>query len=950
MNPSMKRHVNEILSEKQIQDSVAKAQVETDSSRAESHAAENPDSQPRISETRSRSQGTFSFLRVQSESLSKSGIPDFDSAPDDSFADAPLTLPEQIGYYKLGERLGEGGMGTVYQASHLLLKREAAIKFIRRSRISPDALERFAKETEIAGQLADPHLVATYDAGEINGIPFLVMERLEGQTLEQYIKENGPVSPQKAIDLIIQAAQGLACAHRAGLIHRDVKPGNIWITSSGVVKILDLGLSQTRETGTENQDQDQNLNQDKDRRPKRLAGTPDYIAPEQTHPLGTVTERADVYSLGCVLFFLLTGTPPFDDANHKTVKQKLAAQMFEPLPQLTNAIPQKNSKYALKNIQIVLNKMTQKEPNRRYQSMGELILAFQQVNELLEKQSLGYNKLFIYAVLPAILLFSLLASGIFFFYSSNENKKRMDNRLVSIPISPSQEQKNSSSVSESAPKPIEEEVAITREDKPAENKSNTTDFSSISITSPDQIKIQKYSQQDYEAARERANRLAHQTIPQTFIPDLENPSSKESESDEESLSVKTKQIIDNIPINKNGTNNNHSSNGILESILDINDVLEDSDVANINITQPFTPGIKAGDLCTQKVKGIEFNFRWCPPGTFTMGATPPEISDQMPYEDLLKIADSYQMIVSPGDTVNSLMDSYREASQERKKEKEEWLRDTLQKWSEIFKDAPPHQVTLTSGFWMLETEVTTEMWIAIIGSFPEFEDRITWTSSAYWTGNQWSPLKSKWPVAGVKWKDCQKFCRILSRHVNAQVELPTEAQWEYACLAGTPDKLAKGLKYMSIETPNLPWNVKEGPMKLLDYYDNISGRAQDKYSWDSNDWGIYGMMGNVGEWTSDWYFDDLGSQPVIDPQGNSTGTDKICRGSKFPPFKVSNVLTPFEAYHPILISPYLPFVRFKNNPNDLSPFIGFRICVNVPVVKNGKPDAKQPDANSPVSP
>ena len=271
-----------------------------------------------------------------------------------------LKLPPELISYTLGEKIGEGGMGDVFEAEQKYLKRKVAVKFIRRSKISPEALDRFQNEMEIVGRLSDPHIVTAYDAGEINGMPFLVMEYLEGETVQDLIQREGKITPKAALDITIQAAKGLATAHAANIVHRDVKPGNLWIDKKGAVKILDLGLAQIH-------------NADSDKSPEEISGTPDFMAPEQCVGSSSIDARADIYALGCTLFYLISGALPFPTEKYPTTRSKLNAHLLTPLPRLKDVVPKLFSKYERQSWQTVLDVMTAKSPENRYSSVQEAI-------------------------------------------------------------------------------------------------------------------------------------------------------------------------------------------------------------------------------------------------------------------------------------------------------------------------------------------------------------------------------------------------------------------------------------------------------------------------------------------------------------------------------------------------------------------------------------------------
>jgi serine/threonine-protein kinase len=225
----------------------------------------------------------------------------------------------ELGSYRLEEILGKGGMGEVYKASHQMLARPAAVKLIR-PEVLGDAdpgharviLERFRREAEAAASLRSPHTISLYDFGVANdGTFFFVMELLDGLDLESLVQKFGPLEPARAVYLLRQACESLAEAHARGLIHRDVKPSNIFTCRMGLavdfVKVLDFGLvkHQMEAGGT-----DARLTA-----PDHTAGTPAYVAPEAVLGTAPLDHRADIYALGCVAYWLVTGQLVFDAPN-----------------------------------------------------------------------------------------------------------------------------------------------------------------------------------------------------------------------------------------------------------------------------------------------------------------------------------------------------------------------------------------------------------------------------------------------------------------------------------------------------------------------------------------------------------------------------------------------------------------------------------------------------------
>lgn len=269
----------------------------------------------------------------------------------------------QVGKYVLLERLGVGGMGAVYKAWHPLLKRYVAIKLIRPELTSnPVAVQRFLGEIEAAGRIDHPHIVRAYDAGVEHGRYHLVLELVEGRPVSQLLAVLGQWPIPEACEVVRQAALGLQKVHECGLVHRDVKPSNLMLTPNGTVKILDLGLSRLQPDWPATPET----------RPGDVVGTADYMAPEQAGDSHTVDIRADIYSLGCTLYHLLAGRPPFGDSRQKGFFSKLAAHCQERVP----AIGQFRNGVSAEFV-TVLDRMLAKASADRFGTPAELARALQ---------------------------------------------------------------------------------------------------------------------------------------------------------------------------------------------------------------------------------------------------------------------------------------------------------------------------------------------------------------------------------------------------------------------------------------------------------------------------------------------------------------------------------------------------------------------------------------------
>lgn len=249
----------------------------------------------------------------------------------------------QLGNYTLRRKLGEGGMGSVYLADHALLRRQTAIKLIRPEAVGPEAQERFEREVRYTSQLTHPNTIQVYDYGHTpEGVFYYAMEYLEGITLEDLVKQTGPLEPSRALRIFEQICGSLAEAHARGMIHRDLKPENIMVCYRGgigdFVKVLDFGLVKHFEGSL-----DVSLSH-----ASALVGTPTYMAPEAMAGSQNLSAAADVYSLGSVLYYLLTGQPVFEASSLMALMtQVLTVPPEHPALRLGRPLPEELSQLVL---------------------------------------------------------------------------------------------------------------------------------------------------------------------------------------------------------------------------------------------------------------------------------------------------------------------------------------------------------------------------------------------------------------------------------------------------------------------------------------------------------------------------------------------------------------------------------------------------------------------------
>jgi hypothetical protein len=315
------------------------------------------------------SRGTDTFVDAASQMqtpvpLEAIAVTDALAPAESSCPEVPEALPPELARherYRVVRLLGVGGMGAVYEAEHRVMQRPVALKVIKRAyTASPAAVERFRREVRAAARLSHPNVVATTDAEDAGETHFLVMEYVEGTDLGRLVQERGPLPVDRACDYIRQAALGLQHAFEQSMVHRDLKPHNLMLTPDGRVKILDFGLARFASEAAEAAGLTST---------GIVLGTVDYIAPEQADNAHQADIRSDIYSLGCTLYHLLAGQPPFPTG---TSLQKVMAHVEKKPQLLTELRPD-----LPEELMPVLERMMAKNPMDRYQTPAEVALALE---------------------------------------------------------------------------------------------------------------------------------------------------------------------------------------------------------------------------------------------------------------------------------------------------------------------------------------------------------------------------------------------------------------------------------------------------------------------------------------------------------------------------------------------------------------------------------------------
>ncbi len=269
-----------------------------------------------------------------------------------------------IGPYRILDHLGQGGMGRVYKAMHQTMNRVVALKVLSPQLVNTErAQQLFLREVQAAAQLNHPNIVMAFDANETGGRHYLAMEFVEGPNLERYLKKNGPLPVGLACEIVFQTANGLSHAQEKGMVHRDIKPANLLLqqepgNDTVQIKILDFGLARFQQSEKESV-------KPIVAKEKTVMGTPDFVSPEQTRDLHEVDIRADLYSLGCTFFYLLTGKVPFPGGTSMDKIIRHNSEIAAPIEEFRSDVP--------KSVANIVRKLMAKNPDERYQTPDELM-------------------------------------------------------------------------------------------------------------------------------------------------------------------------------------------------------------------------------------------------------------------------------------------------------------------------------------------------------------------------------------------------------------------------------------------------------------------------------------------------------------------------------------------------------------------------------------------------
>ncbi|HWB09162.1 MAG TPA: SUMF1/EgtB/PvdO family nonheme iron enzyme [Pirellulales bacterium] len=756
-----------------------------------------------------------------------------------------------LGNYVVLDKLGQGGMGMVLKAQHRRMKRLVALKILPSAATkTADAVRRFQREVEAAAMLHHPNIVTAFDADEANGTHFLVMEYVEGQDLSALVKEQGPLSLDKALACLLQAARGLEYAHARGIIHRDVKPGNLLLDREGTVKILDMGLARI-ESGDQEQDQLTGTGQ--------IMGTIDFMAPEQAMDTKGADARADIYALGITLWYLLTGRTAYPGA---TVMAKLLAHREHPIPSLCQARPGISPA-----LEAVFAKMVAKTPAARYQTVAEVIADLQGCQERdLSSQAAG---------------------------ASRDEGARSQALLDSATKKPAEP--TYAVVTETAPKtvpapPTHDTLTLQLpqiDTDPETQHSLAAELAVRTATSSPPRRPWRPGRNTWLASAGGALLLATVTI---FLQTKDGAIRVEINDPQIEVAVKGTEII--LKQADNGTQVKLSP-GEKTLIVERGDFKFETDKLVLKKAETIALSVTflAGKIQVKQGETLIGEGR-LPPGWqgWPSDAPPPAIAPfdaaqakahQQAWADYLKLPVEYQnsigmkfVLIPPGEFMMGSTPA----------EIEEAMKVLVDPWKDYPKcEAPQHKAILTRPVYLGVYEVTQA----------EYEQIVRKNPSAFAkTGRDEKLVEkvrgvdtSRYPVEMVSWSDAAEFCAKLSEKESLKpsyvregetvtmlegngYRLPTEAEWEFACRSGTTTTFWIGNN--GEDLPQVDW-----------FGVNSGGRSHHVGELTPNPFGLYDMHGNVWEWVEDWwdatYYGQFQAEPAVDPSGPAVGEKRAFR-------------------------------------------------------------------------
>jgi eukaryotic-like serine/threonine-protein kinase len=741
----------------------------------------------------------------------------------------PVADDVELPGFEILELVGRGGMGAVYTARQISLDRTVAVKILPlRFADNPVLAERFVRESRSLARLNHPHIVTAFDAGVAGDQSYLVMEYVDGADLASLIHESGPVDPAEACEWIRHAADALAYTHGQGFVHRDIKPSNLLLDQDGKVQVSDLGLVGAAQP--EMRITDSSLTD-----AGSIHGTVDFMAPEQAADMRSADERSDIYSLGCTLFYLLTGLPPYDG---NTAMKRLIAHREQPIPSLsdfrTAVSPQ---------LDTLVRRMLAKNPEDRPQTMAEvrdnIALEASAPDEPAETQR-PRNSLWL--ALTTVVLFGLGAFVTYRIQADNGTLVVRINELVANEI-------------DVRLKPGGLElVNVTNDDRQhlALGKDTTLPSGTWRIQPTNGLRFSARNQAGVELDADRfiirrdERIVVEVTMAPAAIAAHADPTTRGDSTDQDlthpkaSVAGESEPAVAVVPFFRSEAREH-----------------QESWARQMNVPRE----IEAGN---------EMQLVLIPPGQFLMGSSDEDI------DRLLSNRKAY---------------TGHEGRRQR-----------------VRFEGPQRDVTLTKPFYLGIHEVTQQQYEAVTEINPSAFTR---------TGEGKEEIgdidTDDFPVENVTWLDAARFCNRLSEQdglplwykiENDEVHilggtgyrLPTEAESEFACRAGTVTNT-----YLNDDISS----VSKGAWVR----ENGDSHSHPVGSFEANPFGLFDMHGNVWEWCFDTYGQYVPGD-LVDPRGAATGDRRVLRGGDFASL-TDDVRSP---------------VRFYWDPARPARVVGFRVA------------------------
>ena len=738
-----------------------------------------------------------------------------------------------LGNYVVLDKLGQGGMGLVLKAEHRRMERLVALKVLSPKVVrTPEALQRFQREVKAAARLAHPNIVMAFDADEAGGTHFLVMEYVEGSDLASVVKRRGPLSPEQAVDCIRQAAAGLQYAHEHGVIHRDIKPANLLLESvqlksddrssqsPGRVKVLDMGLARL-DAGAGRQDELTGTNQ--------IMGTVDYMAPEQAVSTKRADARADIYSLGVTFWYLLTGQPMY---RGETAVEKLMAHQTHSIPSLCAACAEASAA-----LEAVFCRMVAKAPQDRYQTMAELIAALEPFR-------------------PGTAAAAVIA------HSAVAEDSKLDEFLRGLGASALRKQSAAAArATKAATIPV------------AADPASTVDWSGPHLgTDPK-------TEQSLPAGRFTspvASRSRRRPVPPWW-------------HDWRKLAAAGAGGVLLILLGAWVIVRDQEGKEVARVPLPQGGSVTVETVAQSGVGQPASrPRRKEPAQASSAIQPL-------PPWDLPAGSPPPAIAPfdaatarrhQQAWADHLGLPVEWEVELSGGETLTMVLIPPGEFLMGSSAEEQACFLEGAtahnDQWANVRipSEGPQHRVRITRAFALSRHEVTRGLFRRVVeetgyktdaerdgkGGYGYLDGKNIQDPRFIWSTDPGFPQTDDHPVVNVSWNDAARFCQWLSKKQGTEFHLPTEAQWEYACRAGT----------------TTAWHFGDSDTTLGDvaWFGVNSGRKTHSVGQlRPNGFGLHDMHGNVREWCADWYSRDYYVQSLLnDPSGPTTGSDHVIRG------------------------------------------------------------------------